>query len=308
MIVRRSERPAGGGDDPRRRGAALRRPPARAPADADTRRLRRRSPAAAACAERAAARAAATTSRDAASAGRRDHRRRHRRAWRRPRSWPPPVPRWRCSSGGDVAAAASGRNAGLILAPAGPGHGATSTAQSLEMYRAIEGTELPDGRTFVLPAAEIGMLGLSADVDLMRRLAASFGTELIDGAGPARARADGGRRTSSACAISRGFAVRPADATHAFATVARRLGAEIRSGAEARPWVEDGVARGVELAGGERVAAGAVLVAAGWWTSALVDPIGALAAGAGRCGACSSRWRSPSRRATCSRRSRPRTR
>jgi D-amino-acid dehydrogenase len=145
--------------------------------------------------------------------------------------------------------------------------------ESLAMYRAIEGTALPEGRAFRLPADEIGMLGLSADEGLMRRLAAAVGTELIDG--PAlREREPMVAEDLVAVQISRGYAVRPADATHAFAAVARDLGADIRAAVQARPWIEGGAAQGIERSTGERVAAGAVLVAAGWWTSALVDPTG----------------------------------
>jgi glycine/D-amino acid oxidase-like deaminating enzyme len=146
--------------------------------------------------------------------------------------------------------------------------------ESLAMYRSIVGIPLPDGRTFRMPDDRIGMLGLSADVDLMRRLAAGLGRELIDR--PALRELEPMVAPDLvAVQISSGFAARPADATHAFAAVARDRGALFRPEAEARPWIDAGVARGVELASGERVAAGAVLVAAGWWTSALVDPSGA---------------------------------
>jgi D-amino-acid dehydrogenase len=174
--------------------------------------------------------------------------------------------------GRDVAAAASGRNAGLVLEPPDPVMAALYR-DSLAMYRSITGTALPDGRAFALPAQEIAMLGLSADVDLMRRLAAGVGTELIDG--PAlRTLEPMVADDLVAVPISRGYPARPADATQAFASIARTLRVQIRCGGAARPWVENRVALGVELASGERIAAAAVLVAAGWWTSALVDPTG----------------------------------
>ena len=73
----------------------------------------------------------------------------------------------------------------------------------------------------------------------------------------------------SACRIETGHPVRPAAATLAMAERARRAGAVIHEGLGAERVFAGGV-----LAGGERRAADAVLVAAGPWTPALIDPGG----------------------------------
>jgi glycine/D-amino acid oxidase-like deaminating enzyme len=94
-----------------------------------------------------------------------------------------------------------------------------------------------------------------------------------------------------ACRAETGHPVAPAAATLAFAARARRAGATLQEGVPARPWIADGRARGVE-AGGEHVAAGAVLVTAGPWTAAtLGDPApGAAAATPAALGDAASRW------------------
>lgn len=176
--------------------------------------------------------------------------------------------------GADVAAAASGRNAGLILRPPDPVM-ATLYDESVALYRELAGTPIGDGRAFGLPTDPIAMLGLSADEDLMRRLATSFATDLIDRQG-LRELEPLVAPDLVAVTISSGFAARPADATRAHAWLARMRRADIRVGAAARPWVQNGRALGVEV-GGARVAAGTVLIAAGWWTRDLVDGAGALA-------------------------------
>ena len=70
-----------------------------------------------------------------------------------------------------------------------------------------------------------------------------------------------------------GFPVAPASATHAFAALARARGATLVEGADARVTRDGRTATGVEVDGVVR-AAGAVVVAAGPWTPALVDPGG----------------------------------
>jgi D-hydroxyproline dehydrogenase subunit beta len=76
-----------------------------------------------------------------------------------------------------------------------------------------------------------------------------------------------------ACRLETGHPIRPAAATLALAARARRAGAVLREGATASVVVESSRAVGVDV-DGETRAAGAVLVAAGPWTSVLVDPTG----------------------------------
>jgi glycine/D-amino acid oxidase-like deaminating enzyme len=77
-----------------------------------------------------------------------------------------------------------------------------------------------------------------------------------------------------ACRLDIGYPIIPSAPTYAFATLAERAGVKIRLGREARPVVEAGRCVGVEIAGGVEPA-GAVVVTAGPWTGALVDPTGA---------------------------------
>ena len=78
----------------------------------------------------------------------------------------------------------------------------------------------------------------------------------------------------AACRVAIGYPVGPASATRAWAARARRLGVEIRVGVGARPWLDSGRVAGVELATGERIPAGHVVVAAGPWTPEVIDPRG----------------------------------
>ena len=74
--------------------------------------------------------------------------------------------------------------------------------------------------------------------------------------------------------LDTGLPVPPAAATQAFAARARAAGAELIEGVAATPLIEDGRATGVRTAAGTEPA-GAVVVAAGPWTSALIaDPTG----------------------------------
>ncbi len=76
-----------------------------------------------------------------------------------------------------------------------------------------------------------------------------------------------------ACRLEIGYPVAPASATRAFAKVAEARGATVRIGADVALALSGGEAVGVEVDG--RVEpAGAVVVAAGPWTPALVDPSG----------------------------------
>ena len=75
--------------------------------------------------------------------------------------------------------------------------------------------------------------------------------------------------------IHTGRPVPPAAATQAFAARARAAGAEIIEGTAVTPVAANGRVSGVRTPTGETEPAGAVVVAAGPWSSALVDPTGA---------------------------------
>jgi len=78
----------------------------------------------------------------------------------------------------------------------------------------------------------------------------------------------------AAVRLATGYPVPPTSATAAWASVAEDRGAVFVVGAPGRPRVRDGRVGGVTLDDGTRIAADAVLVAAGPWSPALVDPSG----------------------------------
>jgi glycine/D-amino acid oxidase-like deaminating enzyme len=163
-----------------------------------------------------------------------------------------------------VAAAASGRNSGTIQHPVDEALVALHAA-SLELYAGLgHGFELPEVAGVLLVSSDLDRLaGLRADV------AARFpelAPELLEDAReaePALAPDLGAVRMAT------GRPVPPAAATRAWAERAREAGAELRIGAavtRAEP--------GAVLVDGEDEPAGEVVVAAGPWTPALIDPIG----------------------------------
>jgi D-hydroxyproline dehydrogenase subunit beta len=170
----------------------------------------------------------------------------------------------------EVAAGASGRNSGLLQHPMDElltGIYADSEAHYRELGH---GFEMPEETVGVLIVGEdpAGLEPTRAD------LAARFpelDPQALDNpheAEPALAEDLAGFR------IDTGRPVPPAAATHAFAARARHAGAEILEGAAATPATSNGRVTGVRTSGGEEPA-GAVVVAAGPWSSALVDPTGA---------------------------------
>jgi glycine oxidase len=175
-----------------------------------------------------------------------------------------------------IAAGASGRNLGAIQHPF-DGVLTPLYRASLEGYRELAAQD--DG--FAMPDEPAGVLMLNRDPDAARRqvqrltaavpdLAADFmDADAVAAAEPSLVPG------FAACRLATGYPIPPAWATAAFGRMAARRGAQIRVGATAEPWIEDGAVKGVELADGTQIAAGAVLVAAGPWSPALVDATGA---------------------------------
>jgi len=162
-----------------------------------------------------------------------------------------------------IAGAASGRNSGVIQHPYDPVL-ADLHRETLELYRELEGLELPPARAGVLLLAgrREALAGTAAG---LARDCPELHPELVEPGELEPALAPG----LAACLIDTGYPVRPAAATIAFAERARRGGATLLEGSEARPWIDDARLRGI-VAAGERRPAGAVLVAAGPWTPSVV--------------------------------------
>lgn len=173
-----------------------------------------------------------------------------------------------------IGAGASGRNLGAIQHPFDPVL-APLYHESLGRYRALADA---GAGTFALAAAPAGLLLLNPDADAaagqarrLARLVPELGPELVTpealrhlepslAPGPAAVR------------LATGFPIPPASATEAWASLAEERGAQLRVGTGARPVRDGDRVRGVALDDGERLAADAVLVAAGPWTPPLVDP------------------------------------
>ncbi|HUP54453.1 MAG TPA: FAD-binding oxidoreductase [Methylomirabilota bacterium] len=178
----------------------------------------------------------------------------------------------------EIAAAASGRNSGVVQHPFDPVL-IDLHLETLDLYRQLSATD-GAGEGFELSAEPAGLLMVTHDADAARRLAHDLASS-HPRLSPVFLAPDAARRLEpalapgvAACRVAIGYPVAPAAATRAWAARATRLGVDIRVGAGARPWIDAGRAAGVELASGERVPAGDVVVAAGPWTPEVVDPSG----------------------------------
>ena len=172
----------------------------------------------------------------------------------------------------EIAAGASGRNSGVVQHPFDPVL-VELHLETLALYRGLDGFSVPDR-----PA---GLLNVTHDVDGARRLTEVrrathpqlkpefFGPDDVRRLEPALA------PDVAASRLDIGYPVAPSAATTAYAALARANGVEIRLGVGAAPWRSDGRVLGVELADGERIAAADVIVAAGPWSPAVIDPSGA---------------------------------
>ncbi len=173
-----------------------------------------------------------------------------------------------------LAAGASGANSGVVQRPFDPAL-VPLYARTVELYR-----ELGDADAgFRLPDRAAGLLLVTHREAAVRRIAASLAEsfpdlrpEVLVGAALERlepALAPG----LAACRVPIGFPVPPSASTYAYATLAERLGARVRLGRSVGPAFAAGRVVGVSIDG--RVEpAGAVVVAAGPGTSAVVDPSG----------------------------------
>ncbi len=178
----------------------------------------------------------------------------------------------------EIAAGASGRNSGVVQHPFDPVL-VDLHLETLSQYRELARSDRP-GEALELPAEPAGLLQVTHDADTARRLAQELAAS-YPGLSPmflapdeARAMEPSLARGVAACRVAIGYPVAPAAATRAWAARAMRLGGEIRVGVGARPWLASGRAAGVELASGERLPAGLVVVAAGPWTPEVIDPDG----------------------------------
>jgi glycine/D-amino acid oxidase-like deaminating enzyme len=177
----------------------------------------------------------------------------------------------------EIGAGASGRNSGSVQYPFDPVL-AELHAGTLDHYRAVAGTS-PE---FSFPTDPAGLLLLTDDVaaahdrvEELRREAPHLEPHVLTGAALAEAEpmlaAD-----VAGIRLETGYPIPPEAATAALAQRAREVGAELRVDSRvAAIRREGGRVAGVTLADGKEFGADAVLVAAGPWSPALVDPSGA---------------------------------
>lgn len=175
-----------------------------------------------------------------------------------------------------LAAGASGRNSGVIQHPFDLPLVPLYT-ESLAHYRALADAVPEAG--FRLPAGPAGLLLVSHHEAVVRGRARQLANLLPDlptqvlGGADLLAREPAMAPEAWALHVPIGFPVVPSAPTYAWAARADRAGVAIRLGREATPIFDGRVAVGVDVAG-DRIAAGAVVVAAGPWTCAIVDPSG----------------------------------
>jgi glycine/D-amino acid oxidase-like deaminating enzyme len=165
-----------------------------------------------------------------------------------------------------IAAGASGRNSGIVQHPMEPALLPLFT-ESVGHYRDLA------AHGFHLPAEPNGLLILGEDeAALAPELAALGGypelaAQALAPGEPARLE-PGLAPHLAGVRLETGYAVPPAAATAAFAARADAAGGSVRTGAPAT------LAPGGIAVDGVHVPAGVVVVAAGPWTPALVDPAG----------------------------------
>ena len=173
-----------------------------------------------------------------------------------------------------LGAGASGANSGVIQHPFDPALRSVHI-ETVRLYRTL--TEADAG--FRLAPEPAGMLLVSRNGAVVRSLAGWLNAsmpdllpEFVEGTA-LRALEPLLAPEVVACRVNIGYPVPPAASTYAYATLAERFGATIRLGRSATPVIRSGRAVGC-LVDGQLEPAGAVVVAAGPWTSELIDPSG----------------------------------
>lgn len=173
-----------------------------------------------------------------------------------------------------LASGASGANSGIVQHPFDPVLAELYRA-TLELYRDLARTS----NSFGLGAEPAGMLFVSPEQGAVlreaREIAAAFPairTEVVGGTDLERLEPAVGPDLW-ACRAEIGFPVMPGASTYAYATLAESRGTEIRQGRAATLEFDGDAVVGVRV-DGRLLPAGAVVAAAGPWTSELLDPRG----------------------------------
>ncbi len=183
---------------------------------------------------------------------------------------------------GDVAAGASGRNSGVVQHPFDRAL-RDLHLETLAGYRELA-TEADLDFTIGPDPAGLLLVALAADgpravATALRDAWPELDPVVVEGADLRRLEPALAPEVA-ACYVPIGYPVPPAAATRAYAALARRRGARIVTRVGAVALVHGsrdgavGRVTGVRLTDGRMLAAGSVLVAAGPWSPALLDPTG----------------------------------
>jgi D-hydroxyproline dehydrogenase subunit beta len=173
-----------------------------------------------------------------------------------------------------LASGASGANSGAVQHPFDPVLAALYH-ETIALYRALSGADAG----FRLPDEPAGLLYLSVDETAVRRiesaLQAGFPELVLEVVtGSALEHLEPAVATGLwACRVRTGYPVQPGASTYAYATLAERSGAVVRLGRGAALELRGDALVGV-IVDGRRIACDTVLVAAGPWTPAIIDPSG----------------------------------
>jgi glycine/D-amino acid oxidase-like deaminating enzyme len=173
-----------------------------------------------------------------------------------------------------LASGASGANSGVVQHPFDPVLAALYR-ETVDLYRELSGADVG----FRLGDRPAGLLYVSEDEAAVRQVDRSLADAF-----PAldRTVASGGALAAIepavaaglwGCRVEIGYPVAPGASTYAFATIAERRGVRVRMGRTATLDRRGAAVVGV-VVDGETTRADAVLVAAGPWSPALVDPTG----------------------------------
>jgi glycine/D-amino acid oxidase-like deaminating enzyme len=169
----------------------------------------------------------------------------------------------------EIACAASGRNAGSIQHPLDPGRA--------EMYEESVAIHRRFGIAGERPAGFLAV-GTESAMEVALATAAQFPAlepEIVRGAALRELEPELAQDLTGCLLPGTGFPAHPAAATRRLADAARAHGARIEEGRRATPELAGGRCVGARGDDGVLRPAGAVLVAAGPWSSELIDPTGA---------------------------------
>ncbi len=171
-----------------------------------------------------------------------------------------------------LASGASGANSGVVQYPIDPAL-VPLHLETVVLYRDLSAADAG----FRLPLEPAGLLFVSHHGDVVRKRAEALAVsdpvlrpEILEGT-VLQALEPSLAPDLAACRVMTGYPVPPAASTYAYATLAERGGVTIRVGRAATPELVNGQCIGVRV-DGRLVPADVVLVAAGPWTSALIDP------------------------------------